>query len=233
MTGRSSLVFLVDADNTLLDNDRIQDDLDRYIAATFDGDAAKTYWAIFEDLRERSGYADYLAAIQKFRLECGDEVRAQHLAGFLLDYPFAERIYPRALEAIAHVSQLGLCVVLSDGDAVMQPRKVGKSGIADAVDGRVLIYVHKEHMLKDVSGRFPADHYVMIDDKLRVLADMKQAWRARLTTVFVRQGHYANDAAARRAYPPAQFELDAIGALCTLDTRDFLSPTGNCHGGQT
>lgn len=233
MTGRSSLVFLVDADNTLLDNDRIQDDLDRHIAATFDGDAAKTYWAIFEDLRERSGYADYLAAIQKFRLECGDEVRAQHLAGFLLDYPFAERIYPRALEAIAHVSQLGLCVVLSDGDAVMQPRKVGKSGIADAVDGRVLIYVHKEHMLKDVSGRFPADHYVMIDDKLRVLADMKQAWRARLTTVFVRQGHYANDAAARRAYPPAQFELDAIGALCTLDTRDFLSPTGNCHGGQT
>ncbi len=212
----ASVVFLFDVDNTLLDNDRIQGDLDRHIAQLFGAAAAQTYWSLYESLRRKLGYADYLGAIQQFRLQCADELRAQDLAAFLLEYPFADRLYPRALEAITHLSQFGPGVVLSDGDVVLQPRKISAAGIAAAVAGRVLIYVHKERMLQDVLRRHPARHYVMIDDKLRVLDGMKRQWRERLTTVFVRQGHYANDPAVRRQYPPAQIELDRIGGLCDL-----------------
>ncbi|HEX5354263.1 MAG TPA: HAD family hydrolase [Rhodanobacteraceae bacterium] len=225
MNAALPIVFLLDVDNTLLDNDGVQDDLDRHIAMEFGADAAKTYWAIYEDLRNELGYADYLGAIQKFRLECDDEVRAQGLAAFLLNYDFAMRLYPGALEAIAHLSQIGECVVLSDGDVVLQPRKINASGIAAAVQGRVLIYVHKERMLEDVARRFPARHYVMIEDKLRVLDGMKRQWRERLASVFVRQGHYASDPAALKEYPPAQITLDGIGDLCGLPAEAFLSPS--------
>lgn len=223
MSGAPSIVFLLDVDNTLLDNDRVHDDLDRHLAEGFGEAGARRYWAIYEELRDKLGYADYLGAVQEFRLECGDEVRAQGIAAFLLDYPFAERLYPGALDAIAHLSTLGQCVVLSDGDVVLQPRKIDASGIADAVQGRVLIYVHKERMLDDVARRFPAGHYAMLDDKLRVLDGMKRRWHDRLTTVFVRQGHYANDPAARREYPPAQIELGGIGELCDMRPDAFLS----------
>lgn len=225
MNDPSSIVFLFDVDNTLLDNDRVHADLDRHVARLFGADAAKTYWEIYEELRGKLGYADYLGAIQRFRLECDDEVRAQDLAAFLLDYPFAERLYPGALEAIAHLSRFGECVVLSDGDVVLQPRKIEASGIGSAVAGRVLIYVHKERMLDDVARRFPAAHYVMVEDKLRVLDGMKRQWRERLTTVFVRQGHYANDPAARKEYPPAQIELGGVGELRGLSADTFLSPS--------
>ncbi|HLI17126.1 MAG TPA: HAD family hydrolase [Rhodanobacteraceae bacterium] len=224
MSAARSIVFLFDVDNTLLDNDRVQDDLDRHIAEVFGAHAAKAYWRIYEDLRDQLGYADYLGAIQKFRLECDDELRAQDLAAFLLEYPFDERLYPGALDAIAYLSEFGRCVVLSDGDVVLQPRKINMSGIAGAVEGRVLIYVHKERMLDDVARRFPADRYVMVEDKLRVLDGMKRRWRDRLTTVFVRQGHYANDPAARKEYPPAQIELGSVGELCQLRVDAFLSP---------
>ena len=220
-----SIVFLFDVDNTLLDNDSVYADIDRYLTQVFGADAARTYWTIYEDLRRELGYADYLGAVQKFRLVCGDEPRAQQVAAFLLDYNFAERLYPGALEAIRHLSQFGTCVVLSDGDVVLQPRKIDVSGLADAVEGRVLIYVHKERMLDDVARRHPADHYVMVEDKLRVLDAMKRRWGDRLTTVFVRQGHYANDPDARREYPAAQIELAGIGELRTLDADAFLSPT--------
>jgi FMN phosphatase YigB (HAD superfamily) len=222
MTRTPSIVFLFDVDNTLLDNDRIHDDLDRFITGEFGADSAKKYWAIYESLRDKLGYADYLGAIQQFRLECDDEVRAQGLAAWLLNYPFAERLYPGALDAVARLSRFGECVVLSDGDVVLQPRKIEASGIAHAVQDRVLIYVHKERMLDDVARRFPAQHYVMVEDKLRVLDGMKRQWRERLTTVFVRQGHYANDPAACKEYPPAQIELDGIRELCDLDTGAFL-----------
>lgn len=217
------LVFLFDVDNTLLDNDRVQKDLDKHITGVFGAAAAKKYWEIYEDLREKLGYADYLGAIQKFRLDCDDELRAQDLAAYLLDYDFAARLYPGALDAIAHLAQFGPCVVLSDGDVVLQPRKINVSGIADAVQGRVLIYVHKERMLNDVAERFPARHYVMVEDKLRVLDGMKREWRERLTTVFVRQGHYADDPAARKEYPPAQIELNGIGELCGMQASAFPS----------
>lgn len=225
MSEPASITFLFDVDNTLLDNDRVHDDLNRHLKEVFGADAAKTYWNIYENLRDELGYADYLGAIQKFRLECDDESRAQQLAAFLLDYNFAECLYPGALESIAHLSQFGPCVVLSDGDVVLQPRKINVSGIADAVEGRVLIYIHKERMLADVASRFPAVHYVMVEDKLRVLDDMQRRWHDRLTTVFVRQGHYADDPAARKQHPPAQIELAAIGDLRDMQVDAFFSPS--------
>ena len=225
MSGMAPIVFLFDVDNTLLDNDRIHDDLDRHITEVFGAEATKTYWDLYEELRDKLGYADYLGAMQKFRFTCDDELKVQGLAAFLLDYPFADRVYPGALDAIAHLSRFGPCAILSDGDVVLQPRKIKVSGIADAVDGRVLIYIHKERMLDDVAGHFPASHYVMVEDKLRVLNGMKREWHDKLTTVFVRQGHYANDPVARKEYPPAQIELGGIQELCHLDAGAFLSPS--------
>jgi len=221
MNAPHDIVFLFDVDDTLLDNDAVNADLDAHIERVFGTDARKLYRDIYEALRDEVHYADYLGAIQRFRVQCGDEVRAQDLGAYLLEYPFAERLYPRALEAIAHVSQFGPAVVLSDGDAVLQPRKISASGIADAVDGRVLVYVHKETMLDDVERRFPAHHYVIIEDKLRVLDALKQHWRERLTTVFVRQGHYAHDPDEIAKYPPAQIALDGIGELCRCTREDF------------
>ena len=221
MNDSRDLVFLFDVDDTLLDNDAISADLDAHIANAFGDAGRKLYREIYEALRDRVGYADYLGAMQQFRVRCGDEVRAQDLGAYLLEYPFAERLYPKSLEAIAHVSQFGTAVVLSDGDAVLQPRKISMSGIADAVDGRVLVYVHKETMLDDVERRFPARQYVIIEDKLRVMDALKRHWRERLTTVFVRQGHYANDPQVLAEYPPAQIALDGIGDLLTLNREDF------------
>jgi len=225
MSTQSPIIFLFDVDNTLLDNDRVHDDLDHHLAEEFGPDEAARYWKIYEELRDKLGYADYLGAVQQFRLGCDDELRVQRLAAFLLDYPFAERLYPGALDAIAHLSQFGPCAVLSDGDVVLQPRKIRRSGIEAAVAGRVLIYIHKERMLDDVIGHYPAAHYVMAEDKLRVLDGMKSRWRERLTTVFVRQGHYANDPAARKEYPPAQIERDGIGELCGMPVEAFLTAT--------
>lgn len=219
------LVFLFDVDDTLLDNDAVNADLDAHIANAFGEAGRKLYREIYEALRDRVGYADYLGAIQQFRVRCGDEVRAQDLGAYLLEYPFAERLYPRALEAIAQVSRFGTAIVLSDGDAVLQPRKISAAGIADAVDGRVLVYVHKETMLADVERRFPARQYVIVEDKLRVIDALKRHWRERLTTVFVRQGHYAHDPEIATQYPPAQLALESIGDLCGRAREDFLSET--------
>ena len=225
MTAPAPIVFLFDVDNTLLDNDRVHDDFDRHIVDEFGAGEAKRYWGIYEALRDKLGYADYLGAVQQFRLDCGDELRVQRMAAFLLDYPFAERLYPGALDAIAHLSQFGPCAVLSDGDVVLQPRKIRASGIEHAVQGRVLIYIHKERMLDDVIGHYPAGHYVMVEDKLRVLDGMQRQWHGRLTSVFVRQGHYATDPAARKEYPAAQIELEGIGELRGLPLNTFLSPS--------
>ena len=225
MSARHDIVFLFDVDDTLLDNDGINADLDAHIERIFGADGCKLYRGIYESIRHEVDYADYLGAIQRFRVECGDEVRAQDLGAWLLEYRFADRLYPNALDAIAHVSQFGPAVVLSDGDVVLQPRKISMSGIADAVDGNVLVYVHKETMLDDVERRFPARHYVMVEDKLRVLDALKQHWRERLTTVFVRQGHYAHDPELTAKYPPAQVTLECIGDLCKCAIEEFVSET--------
>src|SRR5665213_4358184 len=197
------VVFLFDVDNTLLDNDRVQRDLGDHLEREFGRASRDEYWKIFEELRTELGYADYLGALQRYRLEGMNDPRFLRMSSFLVDYPFAERLYPKALEVVRHLDRLGRSVVLSDGDVVFQPRKVQKSGLWAAVEGRVLIYVHKELMLQTVEMLHPAAHYVMVDDKLRILAAMKDIWGNRLTTVFPRQGHYAQDLSLTKAFPPA------------------------------
>jgi len=212
-----STVFLLDVDNTLLDNDAVIADLQRHLVETFGGERARRYWEIFEELRAELGYADYLGALQRYRIENPRDTGLLAASLFLLRYPFAERVYPGALEAIARVARRGRVAILSDGDVVFQPRKVERSGLWDAVGGNVLIYIHKEEMLDDVERRFPADRYVMVDDKMRILAAMKKTWGDRLTTVFVRQGHYAADAQLCAKYAPADVAIDRIGDLATDD----------------
>ena len=222
MTAVNKVVFLLDVDNTLLDNDRIIADLSDHLAHEF-GDASRDrYWKIFEALRVELGYADYLGALQRYRVGAMNDPRLLMISSFLVDYPFAERLYPGARDLLAHLRHWGPTVILSDGDVVFQPRKVQRSGLWDAVEGRVLIYLHKEQMLDDVERRYPARHYVMVDDKLRILAAMKQVWGNRLTTAFPRQGHYAFDPKNIAAYPPADITVESIGALSKVDFSALL-----------
>ncbi len=206
----TSRVYLLDVDNTLLDNDAVAADLREYLTRAFGEASQQRYWRIFEQLRSELGYADYLGALQQFRLEHPVDPQVLGISRYLIDYPFADRLYPGALDLIARLGTSGTPVILSDGDAVFQPRKIDRSGLWAAVDGRVLVYIHKEQMLDDVEHRFPAEHYVVMDDKLRLLAAIKQLWRARVTTVFVRQGHYALDPKIGAAYPPADVSIDRI-----------------------
>ncbi len=209
-------VFLFDVDNTLLDNDAVQDDLSAHLEREVGLLSRTRYWELFEQLRAELGYADYLGALQRYRLEHQDDPQVLRISFFLLDYPFAARLYPGALAALARCRALGPTVILSDGDVVFQPRKVQRAGLWDAVEQRVLIYLHKEQMLGSVEQRYPADRYVMIDDKLRILTAMKQIWGDRLTTVFVRQGHYALDPREHSAWPRADVTLASIGELVGL-----------------
>ena len=211
------VVFLLDVDNTLLDNDRITADLDNYLQREFGRENRDRYWAIFEALRTELGYADYLGALQCYRLGDLTDPRLLLMSLFLSDYPFAQRLYPGALSVITHLEKWGPSVILSDGDVVFQPRKVERSGLWQAVDGRVLIYIHKERMLDAVAQRYPARHYVMVDDKLRILADMKKIWGERLTTIFPRQGHYAFDPKNSASYPAADITIEHIGDLINHD----------------
>ncbi len=213
MNAPDQIVFLLDCDNTLLDNDRVIDDLRTHLASEFGPGNRDRYWAIFEALRAELGYADYLGALQRYRLGAMNDPRLLQMSAFLVDYPFADRLYAGALDAIAHLRTFGPTVILSDGDVVFQPRKVQRSGLWDAVEGRVLIYIHKEQMLADLEQRYPARHYVMVDDKLRILAAMKKILADRLTTVFPRQGHYALDPNNTAAYPPADITVERIGDL--------------------
>ena len=217
MTMTSEVVFLLDVDNTLLDNDRIVADLSEHLAQEFGDESRNRYWEIFEALRVERGYADYLGALQRYRVDIMNDPRLLMMSAFLVDYPFAERLYPGAFDVIAHLRRWGTTVILTDGDVVFQPRKVQRSGLWDAVAGRVLIYPHKEQVLDDVEQRYPACHYVMVDDKLRLLAAMKKIWGGRLTTVFPRQGHYALDTGNSAAYPPADITIERIGELINTD----------------
>jgi FMN phosphatase YigB (HAD superfamily) len=217
MPGRQDTVFLFDVDNTLLNNDAVQDDLGDHIESEFGRPARERYWAIFETLRSELGYADYLGALQRYRIEDPDDPQLLRMSGFLIDYPFASRLYPGAMAALAHCRRAGPTAILSDGDVVFQPRKVTRSGLWDAVEGRVMIYLHKEQMLDAVERRHPARHYVMVDDKLRLLDAMKKIWGSRLTTIFVRQGHYALDLANISTYPAADITVEKIGDLATVN----------------
>lgn len=211
----SGTVFLLDVDDTLLDNDQVERDLRRHLEREFGRERSEEYWQIFEALRQELGYADYLGALQRYRLKHPHQPHLLWVSSFLLDYPFHQRLYPGALEVLQHLRPYGPCVLLTDGDVVFQPHKIERSGLAQAVDGHVLIYIHKEQELADVERRYPAQHYVLVDDKLRILAAAKAIWGERVTTVFPRQGHYALDPHAAQ-YPPADLSLEHIRELLEL-----------------
>jgi FMN phosphatase YigB (HAD superfamily) len=217
MTPHHAMVFLIDVDNTLLDNDGIQQDLKDHLERAFGPASRDRYWRILEDLFAELGYRDYLGALQRYRVEHPREVELLSMSSFLLDYPFADRLFPAALEVLERLRGLGPTVILSDGDVVFQPRKVERAGISDAVDGRVLIYIHKEEALDDVERRYPAEHYVVVDDKLRILTAVKRFWGGRVTTVFPRQGTFAHDPKVISAFPPADVTIECIGDLLDYD----------------
>ncbi len=222
MTEPHGIVFLFDVDNTLLDNDRVRSDLSEHLEKSYGAAARDRYWTIFETLTSQLGYSDYLGALELYRVEdihCPELLR---MANWMVDYPFADRLYPLALEAVKHARRWGPTVILSDGDAVFQPRKVERSGLWQAVENRVLIYIHKEEELDDVERFYPARHYVMIDDKLRILTKIKKIWGERVTTMFLRQGHYATDPKIAARYPPADIQLGKIGDLLNYDLSAFL-----------
>jgi FMN phosphatase YigB (HAD superfamily) len=222
MTPQNEVVFLFDVDNTLLDNDYVENDLRRHIESGFGAETRDRYFAIVEELRSELGYTDYLGALQRYRLEDMCDPRLLNMSSFLVDYPFADRVYPGSLAVLKHVSMWGPTVILSDGDVVFQPRKVQRSGLWGAVEGRVLIYIHKEQMLADVERLYPARHYVMVDDKLRILKAMKEIWKDRLTTVFPRQGHYALDPGNIAVYPRADITIEHIGDMVNYHLASFL-----------
>jgi FMN phosphatase YigB (HAD superfamily) len=221
---RSNLVCLLDVDNTLLDNDRVTADMRRFLEREVGAEGTRRYWELFEELRNELGYADYLGTLQRYRAEYPRDPHVLHLSSYLIDYPFANRLYPETLDAIDYLRSFATVVILSDGDVVFQPRKIERSGLGSAVDDNVLIYVHKEHELADVEARFPAAHYVVVDDKLRILDAIKQVWGERVTTVFPRQGHYAHDPQVLATYPPADITLERIGEVLQLTPEELSIP---------
>ena len=219
------LVFLVDVDNTLLHNDTVMDDFRRLLLDAFGLERERRYWDIFEQLSAEVGYADYLGALQRYRTEYPREAHLLEVALFLLDYPFANRLFPNSLDVIEHLRRWGPTVILTDGDVVFQPRKIERSGLLDAVDGHTLIYVHKELELEHIRRRYPAKHYVVVDDKLHILAAIKKIWRRLVTAIFPRQGHYAYDRQILAKYPPADtvdLTVERIGELLDYDLKSLI-----------
>jgi phosphoglycolate phosphatase-like HAD superfamily hydrolase len=221
------VVFLFDVDNTLLDNDRVTADLKQHLEREVGPEHARLYWTIFEQLRDELGYADYLGALQRYRVEYPRYPHVLTASRFLVNYPFADRLFPHALDVVEHVKQWGRTVILSDGDVVFQPRKIERSGLFEAVEGNVLIYIHKEQELDDVERRYPADHYVLADDKLRILTAVKKVWGKRVTTFFPRQGHYARDLRMLAALPPPDVAVERIGDLLKYDLQVLLTRSQN------
>jgi FMN phosphatase YigB (HAD superfamily) len=230
VTAPNRVVFLLDVDNTLLDNDRVTTDLMRYLQREVGPERQRRYWEIFEELRAKLGYADYLGALQRYRLEHPRDPHLLTLSSYLVNYPFANRLYPGSLDVIGRLKTWGTVAILTDGDVVFQPLKVERSGLYQQVDGNVLIYIHKERELDDVAARYPADQYVLVDDKLRVLAAVKGAWGKRVTTVFPRQGHYAHDPKILAGYPPADISIERIGNLLDYDLPTLLAASASRTG---
>jgi hypothetical protein len=215
------VVFLFDVDNTLLDNDRVSADLRRFLEKEVGEERGSRYWEIFEELRRELGYADYLGALQRYRIEHPYETHLLAVSTFLINYPFANRLFPNSLDVLEHCRKFGNVVILSDGDVVFQPRKVERSGLFEAVEHNVLIYIHKEHELADVERRYPAEHYVLVDDKIRILSAIKKIWKDKVTTVFPKQGHYAFDEKEVGKYPPADISIERIGDLMNFDEQQL------------
>ena len=222
----NGIVFLFDVDNTLIDNDRVAADLKRHLKETVGEGCEQRYWDIFEKLRTELGYADYLGALQRYRVEQPREPKLLEVSYFMINYPFANRLYPESLDAVEHAKRLGRAAILSDGDVVFQPRKVDRSGLYAMFEGHVLIYVHKEAELADVEVKYPADRYVMVDDKVRLLAAIKEYWGERVTTVFPRQGHYALDEKLVAQYPKPDITLERIGEFQRYSLEQLMTAAG-------
>ena len=222
MSSNDSIVFLFDVDNTLIDNDRFSADLAARLESELGADGRARYADIDKSIRADVGYADYLGTLQRLR---GQESNPSYMAlsFFLLDYPFDERRFPGVPEAIAHLRTIGRPVIMSDGDTVFQPRKIRRAGLWDAFRGDVLIYVHKEEMLDDMRRQYPAEHYVMVDDKPRILVAMKKLMGDSVTTVFVKQGHYAAAAGKELEETPPDITIDSVAELATMRREDFVA----------
>lgn len=221
MSDGNGIVFLFDVDNTLLDNDKVSDDLRRHLTREVGAERQERYWAIFEELRQQLGYADYLGALQRYRVENPHDSHLLAVSYYLIDYPFANRLFPGSIDAVEHTAAMGTPVILSDGDVVFQPRKVRRSGLFEAFEGRALIYIHKEQELGEVEKLYPARHYVLIDDKVRILTAVKKIWGERVTTVFPRQGHYAHAADVAK-FPRPDISIERIGDLIGYDLDALL-----------
>jgi FMN phosphatase YigB (HAD superfamily) len=217
----NDLVFLFDVDNTLLDNDRVTSDLHKFLEKEVGLKRAETYWKIFEELRSELGYADYLGALQRYRIEHPYDSHLLAVSTYLVNYHFANRLYPNSLDVLEYCKQFGKVVILTDGDVVFQPRKIERSGIFETVEGNILIYIHKEHELADLERRYPAKHYVLVDDKIRILSAIKAIWGDKITTIFPKQGHYALDEKEVAKYPKADITIERIGDILDLGKKDF------------
>ena len=223
-----AFVTLFDVDNTLLDNDRVVADLMRHMDRELGRERQQDYWTIFETLRAELGYADYLGALQRYRARHPRDSHVLTVSQFLVNYPFANRLFPESLDSVERAREAGPAVIVSDGDVVFQPRKIERSGLMEAVDRNILIYVHKERELDDVEQRHPAEHYILVDDKVRILAEVKQSWGQRVTTVFPRQGHYAHDPAVT-SYPRPDVTIERIRDLVDHDLPALLAAARTRH----
>jgi len=223
----STTVFFFDVDNTLLDNDHVSKDLKGHLIKRVGEFSAGRYWEIFEQMRTKLGYADYLGALQQYRIEHPRDPSLLAVSHFMINYPFANRLFPESLDAVAHAQRLGTAAIMSDGDVVFQPRKIDRSGLHEIFGDNILIYIHKELELGDVEAKYPAKHYVMVDDKVRILAALKRHWGARVTTVFPRQGHYALDAAQVAKYPKPDITIERIGELQKYSLEQILAAAGS------
>jgi FMN phosphatase YigB (HAD superfamily) len=223
---KPTTVFFFDVDNTLLDNDHVSKDLKRHLINRVGEFSAGRYWEIFEQMRKELGYADYLGALQRYRIEHPRDPKLLAVSHFMINYPFANRLFPESLDAVAHTQRLGTAVIMSDGDVVFQPRKIDRSGLHEVFQDNILIYIHKELELEDAEKKFPATHYVMVDDKVRILAALKKHWGPRVTTVFPRQGHYALDGAEVAKYPKPDITIERIGELQKYSLEQILAAAG-------
>jgi len=218
----NEVVFLFDVDNTLLDNDRVTADLRKFLDAEVGTPRSDRYWEIFEQLRSELGYADYLGALQRYRVENPYDSHLLAVSTYLVNYAFANRLFPNSLDVLEYFKQFGPVVILTDGDVVFQPRKIERSGLYEAVDGNILIYIHKEMELADVERRFPASRYILVDDKIRILTEIKKLWKEKVITVFPKQGHYALDEKEVAKYPKADFEVERIGDLLKVSIDQLM-----------
>ncbi len=213
-----TLVFLIDVDNTLIDNDAVKKDLDEHITVELGPALAARFWEIYEQARKERETVDIPLALSRLRTQTSladmDEQTYLHVHSIFDNYPFFERLYPGTLETLHYLRTLGLTVIVSDGDRFFQAEKIFASNLAEAVEGRVLIYIHKQQHLDEIVRQYPADHYVMIDDKPEILADTKELWGKRVTTAFVQQGKYAAE------QKPPNFAPD-ISVLHIADLRNY------------